>query len=616
MKRVIVLVSIAAAFWVAGSSSATAAHCAVQSVGEPLAGALVRGSVAVAWQAHPHCATTSTFTVSVSNGTPTVLTTTGSINSSRQGSISWDTASFADGGPYTISVTPTAGGAGVSVGSIAVDNTAPVTALVSRTAANGNGWNSGPVAVEWSCIDATSSVVSPTITQTLSSDGAGQTATATCQDAAGNTSSDTQTEINIDSVAPSIAFDSVTAPNGSGWNNTAVTATWNCADALSGVASTQVSDVLDADGAGQTANGTCADLAGNAASASVSGINIDTTAPAIAPLSLPEPNENGWYVGDVLIVWSCSDAGSGPIAEQVSATLSGSGADRSATQTCEDLAGNDSAPDTASGIDIDADAPTIELASRTPANAAGWNNTVVEVVWNCTDQEGLSGPATATKSATLADEGADQSASATCMDLAGNESATDTVDNIDIDRTDPAIALVSRTAANGAGWNNTDVTLVWSCTDGLSGVLEGSLNETLADEGADQSASATCDDVAGNSSEDTQGNIDIDKTAATTTIASAEIGPSLSLLGAAVTGSRADNLSGIAVTQVVFTNVLLGQQETRTAVCVSGCDTLDQQWEVSTAGLTPGAYTVTASTDDIAGNDGASTAPITVIVTG
>ena len=71
------------------------------------------------------------------------------------------------------------------------------------------------------------------------------------------------------------------APNANGWNNTPVTVTFTCSDALSGLApgSPPPPTTLSSEGAGQSAAGICTDVAGNSASATVSNINIDLTAP-------------------------------------------------------------------------------------------------------------------------------------------------------------------------------------------------------------------------------------------------------------------------------------------------------------------------------------------------
>ncbi len=57
-----------------------------------------------------------------------------------------------------------------------------------------------------------------------------------------------------------------------------------------------------------------------------------------------------------------------------------------------------------------------------------------------------------------------------CEDNAGNSSGTASVGDIYIDLTDPTITFDGQTpASNTNGWNNSAVTLDWSCADELSG---------------------------------------------------------------------------------------------------------------------------------------------------
>jgi len=124
----------------------------------------------------------------------------------------------------------------------------------------------------------------------LSSEGAGQSATGSCTDLAGNSASATASGINIDKTAPTASANASPAPNASGWNNTDVTVTFSGSDALSGVASCDAPVVLSSDGAGQSASGSCTDNAGNvSATATASGINIDQTAPTLSPSVSPNP---------------------------------------------------------------------------------------------------------------------------------------------------------------------------------------------------------------------------------------------------------------------------------------------------------------------------------------
>ena len=118
---------------------------------------------------------------------------------------------------------------------------------------------------------------------------------------------------------------------------------------------------------------------------------------------------------------------------------------------------------------VDTTAPTITFDSRTPANANGWNNGDVTVTWTCSDSWRFGCDCDATVSETVSTEGENQSATGTCEDFAGN-TASDTQTGINIDLTDPTVSFDHvDPAANGNGWNNTDVTVTWTCPDSAFG---------------------------------------------------------------------------------------------------------------------------------------------------
>lgn len=169
---------------------------------------------------------------------------------------------------------------------------------------------------------------------------------------------------------------------------------------------------------------------------------------------------------------------------------------------------------------VDKTAPGITYFSRTAPNAAGWNNTDVTVVWNCSDS--TSGPTSLTVSTTVSAEAGGQSATGTCTDLAGNSASDTTGTDINIDKTAPTVAYTSASpAANGAGWNNTDVTATFTATDGLSGFTGASLTRTgtavTSTEGIDVTVTSPAfTDLAGNTvaaGAATSAAYDIDKTA-------------------------------------------------------------------------------------------------------
>jgi hypothetical protein len=293
-----------------------------------------------------------------------------------------------------------------------------------------------------------------------------------------------------------------------------------------------------ADGGGFCEHPPSLNVFGNNMSASVT-ISQPVVPLAITPNARPAANANGWYTSNVTQTWSCSGGTGGPTSATVSKTISTDGANQSVTGTCTDGAGH-SVSDTRSGFNVDKTNPTITVASR--PDAGSWSNGDVTVKWTCADD--LSGATAAGDSATLSDEGADQSATGTCTDKAGN-SASDTQKGINIDKTAPSIALVSRTPANANGWNNGDVKVVWSCSDALSGATADGDSATLSSEGAGQSATGKCTDKAGNSAGDTQNGINIDTTP-----------PSVSYAGnkgsytvadtVSITCSASDALSGVA----------------------------------------------------------------------
>jgi hypothetical protein len=105
-------------------------------------------------------------------------------------------------------------------------------------------------------------------------------------DNAGNVEPAHTMSIQIDKTPPVVTPRLSPVANANGWNNTDVTVSFACADALSGLApgSPPAATVLSSEGTNQQVSGTCFDLAGNPASATVSGINIDKTPPALSGL--------------------------------------------------------------------------------------------------------------------------------------------------------------------------------------------------------------------------------------------------------------------------------------------------------------------------------------------
>ncbi len=415
-------------------------------------------------------------------------------------------------GTTTISCSVSDAAGNTATGSFVIivkDTTAPTITFVSRTPANSYGWNNDDVTLNWSCSDIVG-VVASSVSQTVATEGADQSATGTCEDTSGNTASDTQTGINIDKTAPSVAATRTPAANAFGWNNVDVTVSFSGTDDRSGI-DFCTADQVFGEGANQSASGTCTDKAGNvSASAAISNINVDKTAPTIFGAPDRAANANGWYNADVTVTFTCDDTLSGVDACTAPVVLA-EGAAQSVDGTVADKAGN-TASTTVAGINIDKTAPVLNAALDKTPDVSGWFNAATgapTVSFTCSDA--LSGLAGVCPADHLFGEGADQAYSQTIYDLAGN-SATAGVSGVDVDTVAPTIFGAPDRAANANGWYNADVTVTFTCDDTLSGVDACTAPVVLA-EGAAQSVDGTVADKAGNTASTTVAGINIDKTA-------------------------------------------------------------------------------------------------------
>lgn len=162
---------------------------------------------------------------------------------------------------------------------VKIDQTAPVITATTTPAPNEYGWNKTDVLVTFTCTDSTSGVASCTAPITITGEGAGQSATGTAVDQAGNEAS-VSSNVNIDRTPPLITATVAPAANKFGWHNTDVIVIFACRDDFSDIASCPDPITVTTEGAGQVVSGTATDKAGNSATASVT-LNIDKTAPVV-----------------------------------------------------------------------------------------------------------------------------------------------------------------------------------------------------------------------------------------------------------------------------------------------------------------------------------------------
>jgi hypothetical protein len=384
---------------------------------------------------------------------------------------------------------------------IKIDKTGPTAVLTPSGTLGTNGWFVGDVTITTSGTDSLSTPVTCTAGQSQTTDTPGTVFNGSCINAAGLTTDAAPLTVKRDTVVPSVLASANRAPDFNGWYNNPVTINFSGTDATSGIAACDPAVLYSGpNSATASVTGFCTDVAGNSNSAS-STFKYNGSGPIVTLTASGTLGTNGWYTSNVTI----TTAGTDPLGPVTCTGLQFQTTDTTGkvfNGSCTNSSGltTDAAPLT---VKRDTVNPAIAYLGRTAANGLGWNNTNVTANWSCTDA--TSGPVSPAINQTLTTEGAGQSASATCVDNAGNTSATSTVNNISIDKTLPVITMISRSpAADNSGWNYAPVTVTWDCVDAVSGAIMFSpIPQTLSDAGAGQVATSTCQDRAGNLSTNT-----------------------------------------------------------------------------------------------------------------
>lgn len=267
------------------------------------------------------------------------------------------------------------------------------------------------------------------------------------------------------------------------------------------------------------------DKAGNIEEVKSKTVKIDKTAPDTLGVTSGILGSEKWYKSDVNVELRASDniPGENKIttyykinnaADYTKYTdifnLSNNGV-YTISFYSEDEAGNKENPQEIE-IKIDKTEPEIMAMLSVGGNqyiTGTWTNQNVTVTFDCSDT--FSGVNEKSDPVIVTEEGSNKTVTGACVDKAGNKNSKE-IDGINIDKTKPEITYIDRTKPNSKGWNNNYVTVNWTCSDTLSGVIDSSINKTLSSEGESQSLIGTCTDKAGNSISNTQNGINIDKT--------------------------------------------------------------------------------------------------------
>ena len=346
-----------------------------------------------------------------------------------------------------------------------VDTVAPTMQRLSLLPApNAAGWNDSPVTATWGCFDAGSDVVAMEVSKTTTGEGTDLELTGTCEDQAGNTTSDTIDGLDVDLTEPVITIGRSPAADDCRLEQRRRDRRLDLRRRPLGRHRPRRLRVLG-EGADQSATGTCTDQAGNTASAGVTGVEVDKTPPVIKLESRTAPyDDRGWNTG------TSPSAGPAPTA--------------AAARAVEHLPGRQHSrcrPDHRRHVHRpggqhrqrhgrrhqhrhhgSVDRPVPRSAD---ANANGWNDSPVGVTWTCTDTGGAG--VVKEGGSHVVDEGAGQSVRRTCTDHAGN-TATGEVDRHQRRPHQPDISL-ARALPQQRTVEQHRRHVAWTCTDALPG---------------------------------------------------------------------------------------------------------------------------------------------------
>jgi hypothetical protein len=415
---------------------------------------------------------------------------------------------------------------------------APLAVLpIISPAPNANGWNNTNVTVSYTCSGGVPPVQCPA-PATIVTEGANQVVTGSAVDANGNHAAASVT-LNIDKTQPAITA-SVTPAAVNGVVKLPATVTFACTDALSGTASCPSAINVTTLGANQSFSGSATDRAGNSASTSIS-FSVEQAPLAVTATPAPPANANGWNNTSVTISYQCS-GGVPPVQCPAAKTISVEGANQVINATATDAANQTASASTT--LSIDQTAPSITATVAPLPSAGGIVTAPATITFTCSDA--LSGVAGCPAPITVSTAGAGQTFNGAATDKAGNTASTTVTLNVQLSPL--AIAASAAPAPNAAGWNNSDVTVLFLCSGGVP-PLQCPASQTVTTEGANQLISGTVTDASAQTAS-TSLTVKLDKTPPVVTAAvvpAPDANGIVTAVSATVTFTCTDNLSGIAI---------------------------------------------------------------------
>ena len=374
------------------------------------------------------------------------------------------------------------------------DPTPPVVTPVIIGTLGSLGWYTSNVTNSWSVVDPESDILSTTgcDTRTMTVDTAGTRLTCTAESDGGETT--VSKNFKIDKTAPAASASPSRSADSNGWYNHELTVAFAGSDAMSGLDSCSAAQIYEGpDTPDMSLSGTCRDLAGNTAPASVT-LRYDETSPQASAAARP-PDANGWFNHAVTITFQGADATSG-VDSCTQVTYAGPDDSSVALSgTCRDRAGNESA---SSPFTLRYD-ETPPQASATPSRGGdvdGWYNHALTVSFSGSDSMSGLDSCDAPRSYTGPDS-ASASVTGSCRDRAGN--AAPRSFGLRYDSTAPQVTAVPGRPPNANGWYNAPISVGFNGSDAIAGIESCSTSQSYS--GPDNGSArvdGTCTDRAGN----------------------------------------------------------------------------------------------------------------------
>jgi len=285
--------------------------------------------------------------------------------------------------------------------------------------------------------------------------------------------------------------------------------------------------------------------------------------------------DNNWYVSDVQVTLTATDneGGSGVKKTEYSFdnsawntysspfTISNEGTATVYYKSTDNAGNVETTKSISVKIDKTLPATTVILSGTSGTN--DWYISDIQVTLAATDSEGGSGVKkteysfdntiwnTYSTPFTISNEGT-TTIYYKSTDNANNVETTKST-SIKIDKTSPTITATINPSPNASGWNNTDVTVSFTCDDSTSGIALCTSQATVTTEGAGLVITGIAVDNAGNTTS-TSVTLNIDRTPPTVTTVTATPNtlwpPNHKTVDVLIDGSATDDSSGIASIEI------------------------------------------------------------------